>query len=333
MLQKNYELTNLNTLGVSVVAENYYRIDSLAQLDELSHCPIPHFYLGGGSNVLFTQNYGGTVVHNCLMGIENISESDEDVIVRVYAGESWHGFVTHALNEGWFGLECLAYIPGNVGATPVQNIGAYGVEARTFIEKVNVYNIQKKSYETYSNDECEFGYRNSAFKSSLKDRLVISVDFKLSKMAKKHQKFYPALQDYFDENFIDNPQPLDIYHAVIAVRRSKLPEVGEIGSAGSFFKNPIVTQEQLQKLKIKYPNLSSYEYSETHVKLAAGQLIDILGFKGKYENNVGMYEKQALILVNLGGASGEALYLHSMRVMKAVENEFGICLEPEVIIL
>ena len=333
MLQKKYDLIKLNTLGVSVLAEQYYRIDSLSQLAELKDLPKPHFYLGGGSNVLFTQDYRGTVIHNNLKGIEVLDENANEIIVRVFAGECWHNFVTHALNSGWFGLECLAYIPGNIGATPVQNIGAYGVEARDFIEQVNVYNVQNDADETYSNSECAFGYRDSAFKSGLKDRLVISVDFKLSKQPIERARYYPTLQQYFDEHSIANPKPLDLYNAVIAVRQSKLPEVNEIGSAGSFFKNPIVTKVFLEELKVKFPNLTSYEYDDTHVKLAAGQLIDLLGFKGQYENNVGMYEKQALILVNLGGASGKALYNHSLAVMKAVENKFGICLEPEVIIL
>ncbi|WP_077927741.1 UDP-N-acetylmuramate dehydrogenase [Wohlfahrtiimonas populi] len=222
---------------------------------------------------------------------------------------------------------------GTVGATPVQNIGAYGVEAKDYIEKVRVYNFQIKAFEYYDNQDCRFAYRDSAFKAELKDRLVISVNFRLSKAPVKYERFYPALQDHLLNQNITEPTPKDIYQAVIAVRQSKLPEVGEIGSAGSFFKNPVVTQLHFEELIQKFPKLSSYPYDDQHVKLPAGQLIDMLGFKGDYHDNVGMYEKQALILVNLGGATGNALHQHSLKVMKAVEEQFKICLEPEVIIL
>ncbi|MGL4673498.1 MAG: UDP-N-acetylmuramate dehydrogenase, partial [Wohlfahrtiimonas sp.] len=198
---------------------------------------------------------------------------------------------------------------------------------------VCVYNIQTQSLEYYQNEECHFAYRDSAFKAELKGRLVISVDFRLSKTAIKYERFYPALQDYLTAQNITEPTSKDVYHAVIAVRQSKLPEVGEIGSAGSFFKNPVITQAHFDELSIKFTNLSFYPYDNDHVKLPAGQLIDMLGFKGAYDNNVGMYEKQALILVNLGGATGEALHQHSLNVMKAVQDQFKICLEPEVIIL
>lgn len=287
----------------------------------------------GGSNVLFTKNYQGTVLHNCLKGIEVLEEDDDSVLVQVYAGENWHSFVTYAIHSDWFGLECLAYIPGTVGATPVQNIGAYGVEAKDYIESVCVYNIQTQAFEYYQNSECQFAYRDSVFKAELKDRLVIHVNFRLSKHAIRYERFYPALQDYLFNQGINEPLPKDIYDAVIEVRRSKLPEVGEIGSAGSFFKNPIVTKAHFLELLTKYPMLSSYDYDEQYVKLPAGQLIDLLGFKGAYENNVGMYEKQALILVNLGGATGETLHQYSIQVMNAVQEQFKICLEPEVIIL
>lgn len=333
MLQKKINLEKLNTLGVSAVAEHYFCLESLDQLESLSQLVSPVFYLGGGSNVLFTQNYLGTVLHNCLKGIEVIEEDDLSVLVRASAGENWHAFVTFAINSGWYGLECLAYIPGTVGATPVQNIGAYGIEVREYIEKVHVYNVALNQHEAYENQECCFGYRDSAFKSHLQGRLVLSVDFRLPKTPKKYERFYPALQEHLLSCQITQPSAEDVYRAVIAVRQSKLPEVGEIGSAGSFFKNPIVSKEHFNELMIRFPNLTHYQYDKDNVKLPAGQLIDLLGFKGAYNNNVGMYEKQALILVNLGGATGEMLYQHSQKVMAAVYDEFKIHLEPEVIIL
>lgn len=333
MIQHNFNLVNLNTLGVAAHAHNYYCLENTEQLAELNQLAQPVFYLGGGSNVLFTKNYSGTVLHNYLKGIEVLEEDHDSVLVCAHAGENWHNFVTYAIDAGWFGLECLAYIPGTVGATPVQNIGAYGVEAKDYIEKVRVYNFQTQAFEYYDNQDCRFAYRDSAFKSELKDRLVISVNFRLSKTPVKYERFYPALQDHLLSQNITEPTPKDIYQAVIAVRQSKLPEVGEIGSAGSFFKNPVVTQLHFEELIQKFPKLSSYPYDDQHVKLPAGQLIDMLGFKGDYHDNVGMYEKQALILVNLGGATGEALHQHSLKVMKAVEEQFKICLEPEVIIL
>ncbi len=308
MIEHNFNLVNVNTFGIAAQAAHYYRIDALDDLAGLSDLKAPLFYLGGGSNVLFTEDYSGTVVHNCMRGIEIIEENDASVLVKAYAGEPWHPFVAHTLSQGWHGLECLAYIPGQVGATPVQNIGAYG------------------------NEECAFAYRDSIFKSALKDRLIVSVDFRLSKSPHVYERFYPALQTHLHAHGIDEPASLDIFNAVIAVRRSKLPEVSELGSAGSFFKNPVVDLAKAEALKAQYPDLVVYPYGE-QCKLSAGQLIDRLGFKGQYANNVGMYEKQALILVNLGGATGQALYAHSVKVMQAVEAAFGICLEPEVIIL
>ena len=333
MIQHNFNLVNLNTLGVATHAEHYYCLENIGQLMELSGLSQPIFYLGGGSNVLFTQDYEGTILHNCLKGIELLEEDQNSVLVCAHAGENWHDFVTYAIDAGWFGLECLAYIPGTVGATPVQNIGAYGVEAKDYIEEVCVYNLQAQSFEYYARQECHFAYRDSAFKAELKDRLVISAKFRLSKTPVEYERFYPALKDHLTKQNISDPSPKDIYQAVIAVRQSKLPEVGEIGRAGSFFKNPVVTQSHFETLLAQYPDLNSYYYDDDHVKLPAGQLIDMLGFKGAYHNNVGMYEKQALILVNLGGATGEMLYQHSLAVMKAVEEQFKICLEPEVIIL
>ncbi|GAA5096741.1 UDP-N-acetylmuramate dehydrogenase [Wohlfahrtiimonas larvae] len=333
MIKQNFNLTSLNTFGVSVFADYYCCLESESQLTTLRSLVAPIFYLGGGSNILLTKNYHGTVLHNCIKGIEILEEDESSVLVRAYAGEVWHDFVTETINAGWFGLECLAYIPGTVGATPVQNIGAYGVEAKDYIEKVCVYDFKTGNFEYYQNEECHFAYRHSIFKTELQDRLIISVDFRLSKKAIVYHRFYPALQEYLAEHGIAQPTPKDIYQAVISVRQSKLPEVTEIGSAGSFFKNPVITTQHFSELSIRFPQLSSYFYDEDHVKVPAGQLIDILGFKGKYESNVGMYEKQALILVNLGGATGEALHQHSIKVMNAVYEKFKICLEPEVIIL
>lgn len=333
MIQHNFNLVDLNTLRVAAHAKHYYCLENIEQLTELAELSQPILYLGGGSNILFTQDYQGSVLHNCLKGIEVIEEDEDSILVCAYAGENWHSFVTYTIDSGWFGLECLAYIPGTVGATPVQNIGAYGVEAKDYIEEVCVYNIQTQCLEYYQNQDCHFAYRDSAFKAELKDRLVISVNFRLHKTAIKYERFYPALQDYLATKNITEPTSKDVYHAVIAVRQSKLPEINEIGSAGSFFKNPVIERKHFNELNIKFPNLSFYPYDDLHVKLPAGQLIDMLGFKGIYKNNVGMYAKQALILVNLGGATGHALHEYSLSVMKAVEEQFKICLEPEVIIL
>lgn len=332
MIEHNFNLVNVNTFGIAAQAAHYYRIDALDDLAGLSDLKAPLFYLGGGSNVLFTEDYSGTVVHNCMRGIEILEEDADSILIKAYAGEPWHAFVTHTLSKGWHGLECLAYIPGQVGATPVQNIGAYGIEACQFIERVHVYHPMMKTFESYSNDECAFAYRDSIFKSTLKDRLIVSVDFRLSKSPHQYERFYPALQAHLMDKGIDAPTSMDIFHAVIEVRRSKLPEVSELGSAGSFFKNPVVHASKAAALKALYPDLVVYPHGE-QCKLSAGQLIDRLGFKGQYVDNVGMYEKQALILVNLGGATGQALYDHSLKVMKAVEAAFDICLEPEVIIL
>lgn len=333
MIQNNFNLERLNTFGVKAMAEHYFLLDSLVQLPDLKNLPAPIFYLGKGSNVLFTEDYQGSVLHNCLKGIECIEEDDEMILLRAFAGEDWHQFVAYTLENNWFGLECLAYIPSSVGATPVQNIGAYGVEVKDLIECVHVYNIKTGQHEIYSKNECQFGYRDSIFKSDLKDRLVLSVDYRLSKAPTQYQKLYPAVEEYLAVNGIKEFTPQDIFHAVVAIRQSKLPEVTEIRSAGSFFKNPVIPKKQVAALRLKYPKLITYPYDDQCIKLSAGQIIDMLGFKGQYVDNVGMYEKQALILVNLGGATGQLLFEHSQKVMKEVEHKLGICLEPEVIIL
>lgn len=334
MIEENISLKYLNTFGVDVNSRYFYNLTKIDDAKEIVNFPKPHLFLGGGSNILFTQDYPGTVVLNSLKGIALLSEDDEYAHLRVMGGENWHDFVVEMNRRGYYGLEYLALIPGTVGASPVQNIGAYGAEVSQYIERVNVYDCENLTYKSFSKDDCEFSYRDSKFKCEKMRYLIMSVEFKLSKKASVSLT-YRALTDYFDS--IHKPSESvsmdDILNAVIAVRSSKLPDPKEIGNAGSFFKNPVVDDAVGEALKLENPNLVMYPQNQGRVKLAAGQLIELAGFKGVYEGPVGMYEKQALVLVNWGGATGKELVDHALKVKNGVMASFGVMLEPEPLIL
>ncbi len=331
-IEKQYSLKSFNTMGVEAFAEHFAPLSELDELAKLEALPKPLFVLGGGSNLLLCRDIDGTVLHNRLKGIHLLNETDEAVQVEVMGGENWHEWVTYALKKGWHGLEPLALIPGTVGASPVQNIGAYGYEVGEFIETVKAFDLTEYREVEFTREQCEFSYRDSLFKANRGRYLITSVVFNLKK-SKVVEIRYPVVQRYLEAEGIEERTPFTIYSAVIAIRRSKLPDPKVIGNAGSFFKNPIISNSTWRLLLTHEPDLVHYKTADDRVKLAAGQLIDLAGFKGAREGDAGMYEKQALILVNHGNATGEALYQFSEKVADAVEARFGVRLEAEPLII
>lgn len=331
---ENYSLKTLNTFGVAVKSRFFVNLEDIADLQNIKQLPKPHLFLGGGSNILFTKDYPGTTIYNALKGVSVLSQTEASVIVRAMAGENWHQFVIKMSEAGFHGLEYLALIPGTIGAAPVQNIGAYGAEVEQFIQSVEVFDCQTETTYSLSREACQFSYRDSLFKREKGRYLILSVTFELKRKMDAVIR-YRALEQYFEAHNQDTTQLTmrDIFDAVVAVRSSKLPDPAVIGNGGSFFKNPIISQSHAKKLSEKYPHLVMYPHGENEIKLAAGQLIELSGFKGQYQQNVGMYEKQALVLVNLGGASGLTLWAHAQVVQEKVQLDFGVFLEPEPLIL
>lgn len=342
-IQKDYSLKDKNSFGVDVKARYAVLLTAQEELPKIKTLPKPHLILGGGSNILFTQDYPGTVIVNQLKGIQVLEEDREFARVRVMSGENWHQLVLKMNKDGYHGLEYLALIPGSVGAAPVQNIGAYGAEIKDYIEKIEVYNFVTERREELKGSECQFGYRESIFKANPGIYFIISVTFKLYKRFTPNLSYrvlakyfgYTGEKVYSEEG--EHSQKItarSLMEAVISIRSSKLPDPKELGNGGSFFKNPLVSKKCFDALKLQYPSLLSFEVEEAgKVKLAAGQLIELAGFKGQYVGSVGMYEKQALVLVNLGGATGQELAEHAARVQKGVYEKFSIRLEPEPSIL
>lgn len=330
---KNYDLTKLNTFGISAEARFFVEIKNEQDLMELFKAPEfkdnEKLFLGGGSNILFTKDFEGIVILNKLKGIEIKSEDSDTVLIKAMGGEWWNDLVLFAVERELWGIENLSLIPGTVGATPVQNIGAYGVELKDTLEKVEAYEIKTGDKKVFSCAECEFGYRDSIFKNKLKGQYFIgAVILKLSKKPNKNIR-YKALQEYLDKNRIEIKNVKDISNAVAEIRRSKLPDPKVIGNAGSFFKNVFVPAEKLKELLEKYPDMPHFE-EDGLVKIPSGWLIEQCGWKGKRLGNVGVHEKQALVLVNYGGATGEEIKNLAYQIIDSVYQKFGLKLTPEV---
>lgn len=292
----------------------------------------PHIILGGGSNMLIVENLDCLVVHIHARGYEIITQTDESVIIKVAAGEPWHPFVMDMVERGYWGIENLALIPGTVGATPVQNIGAYGVEAKDTIESVEVVDLDTYEKLTLTNSQCKFAYRDSIFKHFPNKYLVTSVIFRLLKKPYP-QLSYGAIQQLLNDSGNESPNSKDIANIVMKIRRSKLPEVGEIGMAGSFFKNPVVLKSHAERLQKDYPDMVMFPFNENEVKISAGWLIEHLGYKGIQEGRVGTYQKHALVVVNYGDASGGEVWDFAQKIINHVKQIFDITLEPEVLII
>jgi len=296
------------------------------------------FLLGGGSNILFTRNMSKLVVHINIKGIHIDHENDKEVHITAHAGESWHKFVIWCIANNYGGLENLSLIPGNVGSSPIQNIGAYGVEVKNVITKVEGLEIESGKKLRFSNSECQFGYRNSIFKSALKNKVVLtSVSFKLSKQFHKLSVGYGAIKSELRRKNIDLPSIKDVSDAVMKIRMSKLPDPKKTGNCGSFFKNPIITENAYKKLAKKHSSAPFYRLTNPKendnaylYKIPAGWLIETAGFKGKHFGNCGVHKYQALVLVNYSNATGEEIYQLAKKIQRTILNQFEIHLEIEV---
>jgi UDP-N-acetylmuramate dehydrogenase len=334
-LKNNISLKPFNTFGIDVNASKFVSIDSLQNLkDILNTNPVDLLILGGGSNLLLTKDVEALVLQINLKGISVISSFKNSVHVEVAAGENWHELVCWCLNKDFGGLENLSLIPGNVGTAPIQNIGAYGVELKDSFISCKAIHIHTKELRTFTKEECNFGYRNSVFKQELKGQYIItSVVFELSRYDHSLKTNYGAIEAELQNSAIETPTIQDVSKAVIAIRNSKLPDPKIIGNSGSFFKNPVISYSKFEVLQNQFPQIQHYKISENAVKIPAGWLIDTAGFKGKTFGDFGVHTKQALVLVNYGGASGKDILNLSQQIQKAVKYIFDIDLETEVNIL
>ncbi len=335
--QKNYSLKDYNTFGLDEEAKIFVRIQEESELEEL----IQHeffkensiLWLGGGSNMLLTQAYEGLVVKLEFRGKSIQHLNDDETLVEVAGGENWHDLVQWTISQGLGGLENLSLIPGNVGTAPIQNIGAYGVELKDHFESLKAFDLQEKRWCTFKKEDCGFGYRQSIFKSSHKGRYVItSVCFRLSRQDHQLHTDYGAIQDKLKEKG-QSPGIDSIAEAVIEIRQSKLPDPAEIGNSGSFFKNPIVSLSEYERLKEEFPEIIAYPAGVEQMKLAAGWLIEKAGWKGYRKGDAGVHKRQALVLVNYGAARGFEIKELAEAVQESVYRTFAVALEAEVNII
>lgn len=332
-IQNNFSLKKYNTFGIEAKAKQFVAIHSNGELKTVleQHPTDKKFILGGGSNMLLTQDIEALVIHVDIKGRTIIEENDDFVWVESQAGENWHKFVLWTINQNFGGLENMSLIPGNVGTTPVQNIGAYGTEIKDTFVSCQAMNITTQEMRTFTNEDCHFGYRESVFKNEIKDQYIItSVVFKLSKRNHKINTSYGDITAELEKNHITNPGLIDVSNAVIAIRKSKLPDPKELGNSGSFFKNPILLKTDFDKIHERFPEMKYYEVSETEVKVPAGWLIEQAGFKGKRFGDAGIHKNQALVLVNYGNATGQEILAVSKDIQKTIFEKFGIHIEAEV---
>jgi len=333
-IQENISLKEYNTFGVECYAKRFVSIDSFYGLQQLVNKEKDLFLISGGSNMLLTKNIDTLVALINIKGISIDKEDDGFVYLTVNSGENWHEFVLWCISQNYGGLENLSLIPGNVGTCPIQNIGAYGVEVKDTITKVEALHVESTKLETFSNAECDFGYRNSIFKNEAKGKYILtSVSFQLTKNQHQLNTSYGAIETALQEKNISSPTIKDVSDAVISIRQSKLPDPKEIGNSGSFFKNPVITSSQFLELQSIYPTIPNYTISNTETKIPAGWLVEQCGFKGKRYGDAGVHEKQALVLVNYGNASGKEIFLLAKKIQQAVFEKFNIQLEIEVNII
>lgn len=336
MITSGTDISSYTTFGISAKVSQFATFSSTQELNKLlseKKKEMPLLILGGGSNLLFTKDFDGLILKNGILGFEIVEKDEDDVYIKAGAGENWHSFVVRTINLNLGGLENLSLIPGNVGASPMQNIGAYGREIKDVFHSLEAYHIETGEIHTFTNGACEFGYRESVFKRKFKNQYVIlNVTYKLSK---KHHlnTSYGAIEEQLKVMNIDNPTIKDVSNAVIAIRQSKLPNPKELGNAGSFFKNPVIGRTLYDKLKLQYSDMTFYPVDEDRVKVPAGWLIERAGWKGKTVGNCGVHKFQALVLVNYGGATGKQVFELSEAIIQDVFEKFEIQLEREVNII
>lgn len=342
LLQENISLKPYNTFGIDAKARYLATFTDTDELAETLNLPTgkaglkhqtPNLILGGGSNILFTKNFDGLVLKNDIRGITELHEDSEYVYVKAGAGENWHQFVLHCIERNWAGVENLSLIPGNVGASPMQNIGAYGVEIEDVFWDLEAWHIRDQKKVTFTKSDCEFGYRESVFKRKFKDQFVIlNVTYQLRKKPRFNTS-YGAIEQELEKMGVKALSIKAISDAVINIRSSKLPDPKEIGNAGSFFKNPSVSAAVFENLKGTFENIVGYHNADGTVKLAAGWLIEQCGWKGYRKGDAGCHAKQALVLVNYGHAGGNEIYNLSEEIVQSVKEKFGVILEREVNII
>lgn len=332
-IQNNFSLKKYNTFGIEAKAKQFVAVRSIEDLNTIlkEHQSEPKFILGGGSNMLLTQDIQALVIHIDLKGKKVLKEDDDFVWVESQAGENWHEFVLWTIDQNFGGLENMSLIPGNVGTTPVQNIGAYGTEIKDTFVSCEAMTIATQLMKTFTKEDCHFGYRESIFKHEVKNQYIItSAVFKLTKRNHKINTSYGDITKELEKQNVTTPTLKDVSNAVIAIRQSKLPDPAALGNSGSFFKNPIITKEQYEKAHALHPEMPHYVVSETEVKVPAGWLIEKAGFKGKRFGDAGIHKNQALVLVNYGNATGQEILAVSRDIQSTVLKEFGIAIEAEV---
>ena len=331
LVLENISLKKLNTFGIDVSAKYFAGFNSVEQLHEFLELNEQQtLILGGGSNILFTKNFDGLVLKNDIPGIKTIKEDEYYVYVKVGAGENWHQFVLHCIKNNWAGVENLSLIPGNVGASPMQNIGAYGVEIKDVFYSLEAFHLKEKKVVEFSVNDCEFGYRESGFKRKLKGEFVItSVVYRLNKIPVFNTS-YGAIGQELEKMGVQQFSIKAISDAVINIRLSKLPDPQKIGNAGSFFKNPYISAADFQQLKERFPKIVGYVQENGDFKLAAGWLIEYCGWKGFRRGDAGCHAWQSLVLVNYGNAKGNEIYDLSEEILQSVKERFGVTLEREV---
>jgi UDP-N-acetylmuramate dehydrogenase len=326
-----FSLQPYNSFGIDVQGSFLEKIHSEKDLELIlnnsEYKDLPYLILGGGSNVLFTEDFEGLILLNQIKGW-NLDQTGEQASLKLGAGENWHHVVERSVAEGWSGLENMALIPGSCGAAPIQNIGAYGVELKDRFESCRVINLNTMELEEFQLEDCQFGYRDSHFKRNLGNYFIYSLTLQLERGVQPNTS-YAALQNYLGEKDIENPKSSDVFNAVVHIRQSKLPDPKVLGNAGSFFKNPVISKELFNQIESEYPDIPHYADGD-NIKLPAAWLIQSCGWKGKQIGQTGSHAQQALVIVNYGGASGMEIWDHAQRVQDSVFEKFEIRLEPEV---
>jgi UDP-N-acetylmuramate dehydrogenase len=335
-IQNNISLKRHNTFGIDAQAEYFAAFHSVENLRELLEGKVvakygaPSLVLGGGSNILLTGNVKGLVLKNDIPGIEKIDEDEQVVFIKVGAGVAWHQFVLYCLDHNYAGVENLALIPGSVGASPMQNIGAYGVEVKDVFNSLEAMHITEKKHILFDKEACGFGYRESVFKNKFRGQFIITaVTYRLNKVPVFNTS-YGAIEAELQQMGVQSPSIQAVAAAVMNIRRSKLPDPAVIGNAGSFFKNPEISQEQFAQLQLQFPAIIGYGLPSGNTKLAAGWMIEQCGWKGYRQGDAGCHARQALVLVNYGNATGAQVYALSESIIDSVEKKFGVRLEREV---
>ena len=332
-IRKNYSLLPHNTFGMDVKASLFIEYDSVEELKTvLRDYPLADgawLHIGGGSNLLFSNDYEGIILHSGIKGYEILKEDDDEVIVRVGAGENWDEFVAYTVAQGWYGAENLSLIPGEVGASAVQNIGAYGVEAKDLIVQVETVEVATGQERVFENSECGYAYRESVFKLSLKYQyMVTKVSYRLKKTPCYHLDYGNVRLELEKRGCVLTLE--NVRNTIIDIRKAKLPDPEVQGNAGSFFMNPVIPRVQFETLLAQYPEMPHYEVDTERVKIPAAWMIDQCGWKGKQLGRAGVHHKQALVLVNCGGATGDEIIRLSEEIQKSVFGKFGISILPEV---